>query len=185
VRNSLEFTGIRYISLDTLGISQMYLNQKKLDEIHTWFSPQDLSNFSALPVLDFGNGRLTLTDGHSRAYVAYKAGVKEIPVEYDRDDMIISETGQKLYRNDIIWCNRFNLKCIADLNDRIVPNEVYQRVWLDRCKAGYHLLIHASEADRARWEKQYPHLFIYGVDKLQHTLYFEDELGKTYTFSAK
>lgn len=37
---------------------------------------------------------VTLTDGHTRAYIAYKNGVSYLPVIYDNDDMITSKVGQ-------------------------------------------------------------------------------------------
>ena len=71
----MEFTGTKNYPLLELGLSQIYLNKRKIDAIETWFNPDDLSNFTPLTVHDYGNERYTLTDGHSRAYVAYKAGV--------------------------------------------------------------------------------------------------------------
>ncbi|MBO5167304.1 MAG: hypothetical protein J6B90_12000, partial [Lachnospiraceae bacterium] len=73
----MEFTGIKNYPLLDLGLSQIYLNKSKIESIEKWFNPDDLSNFTPLTVHNYGNGRYTLTDGHSRAYVAYKHGLKE------------------------------------------------------------------------------------------------------------
>ena len=76
------FSNIRYVSITELGLSQIYLNKQKLLTIEKWFDPNDLSNFKPLPVHDFGNKKLTLTDGHSRAFVANKHGVDKITKDY-------------------------------------------------------------------------------------------------------
>ena len=54
-----------------------------------------------LPVHDFGDSRLTLTDGHSRAFTAYQHKAK-VPIVYDTDDIVTCDEGQMLYKNDIV-----------------------------------------------------------------------------------
>ena len=66
-----SFQGIKWVSPTDLGISQLYLNKSKLSDIETWFDPNNMNLCQPLPVHDFGDDRLTLTDGHSRAFTAY------------------------------------------------------------------------------------------------------------------
>lgn len=80
--SDLDFSGIQQISVHLLGINQLYISEDKIKNVLAWFHKTDLSNFAPLPVYDFGNGRLTLIDGHTRAYVAYQSGISEIPVIY-------------------------------------------------------------------------------------------------------
>ena len=87
------FSGVRYFSVLELGVSQIYLNEQKMANIRKWLNTNDLTKFEPLPVCDFGNGRLTLTDGHSRAFGAYTMGIHKLPVVYDTDDMISSDIG--------------------------------------------------------------------------------------------
>ena len=60
-----------------LGLSQIYLNRRKIDAIRKWYCIRKTDEYEPLPVYDFGDGKLTLTDGHSRAFVAYKLGIKK------------------------------------------------------------------------------------------------------------
>ncbi len=176
-----EFSGVRWVDINSLGISQLYLNRKKLMEIEKWFSPNDMQKFQPLPVHDFDNGRLTLTDGHSRAFVVYKAGLTTIPVRYDFDDIVTSETGQILYKNDIVWCERFHLYSIRDLKSRIITDDQYQTLWIKRCEAAYHLLTRTTIEERARLAEQQKGLFLYGANEDLSILYFENgETGALY-----
>ena len=176
------FNDIKYISITELGLSQIYLNNQKLLNIEKWFNPSDLSNFQPLPVHDFGNERLTLTDGHSRAFVAYKHGVDKIPIVYDTDNIVTSETGQMLYKNDIIWCERFNIKNICDLESRIISNEDYQDLWIDRCNKAYNLLTQTTENQRSGFNLLHPDLLLYGSNENLDILFFENEKGDLFEF---
>jgi len=173
----MMFSGIRYMPILDLGLSQIYLNKRKLDTIQKWLNPADLSNFEPLPVHDFGNGRLTLTDGHSRAFSAYAMGIEKLPVVYDTDDIIISATGQMLYKNDIVWCERFNIHAVCDLKDRIVSDSVYQDVWVGRCDRAYDLLTQTTELQRKKWQALRPDLYLYGASEDLTLLFFEDKKG--------
>lgn len=53
-----------------------------------------------VPVHDFGNGKYTLTDGHSRVYVAYEHGLTHVPIAYDKDEImrshnLLSQTSER------------------------------------------------------------------------------------------
>ena len=176
------FSNIRYVSITELGLSQIYLNKQKLLTIEKWFDPNDLSNFKPLTIHDFGNKKLTLTDGHSRAFVANKHGVDKIPVLYDTDYIVTSETGQMLYKNDIIWCERFDIKNICDLESRIISNEEYQDLWVDRCNKAYNLLTQTTEKQRLDFNLLHPDLFLYGSSENLDILFFEDEKGDSFEF---
>lgn len=106
------------IDILSLGISQININQRKIQEIESWFDITHTDSYSPLPVKDIGNGRYTLTDGHSRAYVAFKKGLKHIWVSLDKDETVCNEIGQKIYRTAIWWCDRFSLHSINDLEQR-------------------------------------------------------------------
>ena len=176
------FRGVNYLPISDLGLSQIYLNEDKLKRIRQWFDPKDMSRFQPLPVHDFGNGRMTLTDGHSRAFVAYKAGLRELPVIYDTDEIVTSPMGQILYRNDVVWCERFQLHSICDLEQRIISNEEYQVRWIGRCDKAYHLLTQTDEQQQAKWQALRKDLYLYGASKDLKTLFFEDIHGASFAF---
>lgn len=80
------FQGVQWVAPTDLGISQLYLNQSKLRNVEKWFDPNNMNLCQPLPVHDFGDGGLTLTDGLSRAFIAYQHKTK-VPIVYDTDDM--------------------------------------------------------------------------------------------------
>lgn len=180
--NDSDFIGIRWADIADLRLSQIYLNAEKLKHVETWFNPSDLTNFQPLPVHDFGNGHLTLTDGHSRAFIAYKSGLSKIPIIYDYDELVTSKTAQMLYKNDIVWCERFNLKSISDLGDRIISDEKYRRLWIERCDRAYDLLTQTTAQQRKKWQQLHMGLFLYGASEDLKTLFFEDKNGKSFEF---
>lgn len=66
--------------------SQFFISEKKIAQIKKWFQPNDLSNFDPIPVKML-NDKLIFTDGHTRAFVAYSAGMTKIPVVWDLDEL--------------------------------------------------------------------------------------------------
>jgi len=54
-----------------------------------------MKNFEPIYVHDFmKNGNFHITDGHTRAFIAWKYGIKQIPYIYDESEIVASETGQ-------------------------------------------------------------------------------------------
>lgn len=155
-----------------LGISQMYLCGERVLGVEKWFDMARLGEY-VLPVFDFGNGRLTLTDGHSRAFVMLKNGVKSVSVKLDNDEMVTSELGQWLYKRDIEWCGVRGLFGIADLSGRIIPEKAFDVMWKRRCGRLYDLLTIADTSFAERAEGLFPQLTLYGAGK-DGELYFED-----------
>ena len=178
----MDFRGIRSLSIDTLGLSQLYISQKKYTSVMEWFDPQCLDRFQPVSVHDFGNGVYTLTDGHTRALAAYKSGVSAIPAVYDHDDIVTNDLGQQLYRTDIEWCGRFGLSHIKDLESRIVDQRTYEKLWIERCDRSYALMTKTTERERARFREPVPELFLYGASEDLSELYFENSAGDLFVF---
>ena len=171
------FQGVQWVAPTDLGISQLYLNKSKLENIKKWFDPNRMDLCQPLPVHDFGDNRLTLTDGHSRAFTAYQHKAK-VPIVYDTDDIVTCDEGQMLYKNDIVWCRRFNLRTVADLENRIVDDSEYQSLWIDRCEQAYNLLTQTNDYERVDIQRQYPDLFLYGANTDLTICFFENLNGK-------
>lgn len=89
--------------------------------------------------------------------------------------IVTCEEGQLLYKNDIVWRRRFNLRTVADLENRVVPSSEYQSLWIDRCEQAYNLMTQTSDNERAEIQRQYPDLFLYGANK-ELTIYFFESL---------
>ena len=173
-----------YISIAHLKPSQIYLSQKKIDGVLSWFEPS-LSNFEPISARDFlNNGNLHITDGHSRAYVAWQQGVRQIPFIYDEDELVTCALGQIQYEEDIIWCGRFDLHQISDLSSRILSGQDYEELWRGRCDKMYDLKVALLEkalcpnefnAKNERLAQQ--GLFVYGISEDLNVLYYENHLG--------
>ncbi|WP_295475801.1 hypothetical protein [uncultured Subdoligranulum sp.] len=172
------FRGVQWVVPTDLGISQLYLNGSKLKNIQKWFDPNNMNLCAPLPVHDFGDGRLTLTDGHSRAFLAYRHKTR-VPIIYDGDDIVTGDEGQLLYKNSIVWCRRLNLQTVADLENRIVDDSSYQSLWVDRCKLAYNLLTRTNDDERAGIQRRCPDWFLYGANEELTICYFEKPNGKT------
>lgn len=178
----MEFQGIKLIRIDLLGLSQIYLCSEKIASVTEWFHPKCMEHFQPLPVHDFGNNTYTLTDGHTRAYVAYKNGISVLPVYYDKDEIVTNQIGQMLYRADMEWCRRFQLSHIKQLEHRIVNKSRYQKLWMDRCDRSYNLLTKTSHRERVQLQNLAPDLFLYGASEDRATLFFENGAGELFLY---
>ncbi len=181
----MEFQGAKNYTLLDLGISQLYLNQEKIRAIENWFRSDDMSIFQPLAVHDYGNGRYTIVDGHSRAFVAYKKGIKTVPIIYDSSELVAGEVALRLYNADIEWCNRFRIEKISDLENRIIASEEYRKLWMERCDRSYDLLTQTTEGERRLIQENAPELYLYGAEEDLSEFYFEDSSGKLYVYRDK
>lgn len=178
----MEFKSVINYPIMELGVSQIFLNEDKIKAVEEWFDLGNMHIFEPLTVRDFGNGKYTLTYGHSRAYVAYKNGITVIPIVYDNDEIVAGEIGQKLYKTDIEWCNRFFIFNISHLAKRIINNDDYQRLWIERCDRSYNLLTQMTEEECQLIQSKKPNLFLYGASDDLSELYFENSEGESVVY---
>ncbi len=122
--NSGPFT----LSIDAVRPSQLYLNGLKLSLVTQWFDFAD-PNYDPLPVRRI-RGDWTLTDGHTRAFVAYLSGADELRVVRDDDDLPMD-----VYRECVRWCGAEEVTEIADLAGRVVTDDEFETRWVERCRA--------------------------------------------------
>ena len=178
---------VSMIALDDLRLSQIYLSQKKIDDVRAWFDPT-LRNFEPICARDFlSNGELHITDGHTRAFVAWQHGIRQIPYIYDEDKIVTCALGQIQYEEDIVWCDRFRLHHISDLADRILPEDAYETLWRGRCGKMYDLKLALYEGklrpdklDLKRERLLRKGLFLYGISEDLSILYFENSAGELF-----
>ena len=95
--------------------------------VREWFTPDDTENFDPIPVKRL-DGRVLMTDGHTRAVAAYLAGWDSVPVYWDEDDL-----DMHAYEIDVNWCKDEGIISPIDLSKRIVPYKDYERLWKKRC----------------------------------------------------
>jgi|GEM_PF-510085 len=188
----MMFSDVVWIAIEKIKLTQMYLSKKKIADVLTWFDTS-LNNFDPVPAHDFlRNGQLYLTDGHTRTFVAWQKGVKKIPVIYDRDDIVMCEMGQILYKHDIAWCARFGLNHISDLEGKILTEEDYERLWITRCNH-MHILEEATFKGHVDKDKLFTRkytleqqgIYVYGLSKDYQSLYCENITGALFCVNSE
>lgn len=107
--------------------SQLYLNGRKLALATEWFD-FDEPNYEPVPVVEM-DGDLVLTDGHTRAFLAWVAGTGELRVRQDTDDLDLAT-----YRQCVGWCEDEGITEIGDLAGRAVNADTFVEVWVRRCE---------------------------------------------------
>ena len=114
------------VNIKDLHPSQLYLSEKKLQEIQTLYQSVEKPSINPISVLAFGN-RLLITDGHHRAYQALLLGQDTISAEFDKDG------GDELYHLYAQACEERKIYSILDLKNRILPQDEYEARWYNWC----------------------------------------------------
>ena len=115
------------MKLKELQPSQFYISAKKLKDIECWFHPADLSNFEPIPV-KLLDGKPVMTDGHTRAVAAMRAGLDSVPLVWDVDEL-----DWDMYRACVKACQEQFILSPEDLLTRIISEEDYQEKWDKWC----------------------------------------------------
>jgi len=147
-----------------------------------------LQNFQPVCARDFlGSGNLHITDGHTRAFVAWWHGIRQIPYIYDACEIVTCALGQIQYEEDILWCERFGLRHVSDLAGRVLSEDAYESLWRGRCGKMYDLKvalhtgkIHPEELRLKQERLSQKGLFIYGISEDLRTLYIENNAGELF-----
>ena len=114
--------------LQTIQPTQLYINRAKLERLRESFDPEDVGNNDPLPIRKFGDS-LCFTDGHTRAFVYFEAGIEHIPVYYDEDEL-----DEDVYVQCLAWCKENGIQTIGDLKGRILSGDQYYTQWIERCE---------------------------------------------------
>ena len=135
------------VNVKDLHPSQLYLSEKKLQDIQMLYQSVEKPSINPISVLAFGD-RLLITDGHHRAYQALLAGRDTISAEFDRDG------GDDLYALYAQACEERKITSVLDLKHRILPQEEYEAKWYNWCDgfnqaATLLLKRQADETDKA------------------------------------
>lgn len=125
---------LNQIQIADIQPSQFYLSEEKIIRITSWFCPSDLSNFEPVPIKEL-NGRLIFTDGHTRAFVAHRAGLTKIPLVWDEDVL-----DDELYHLCVSACRSRGITRIADLKNRVLPKSEYLLRWNGWCDVLHEIL---------------------------------------------
>ena len=114
------------VKIADLHPTQLYLSEKKLQNIQLLYKSAEIINLDPISILAFGNG-LLITDGHHRAYQALLAGQDTISAEFDRDG------GDELYHLYAQACEKRKIYSVLDLKNHILPQDEYEAKWYNWC----------------------------------------------------
>lgn len=114
------------VNITDLHPTQLYLSEKKLQDIQMSCQSVELINVDPISVLAFGD-RLLITDGHHRAYQALLLGQDTISAEWDKDG------GDELYHLYMQACEERKIYSILDLKNHILPEDEYEAKWYNWC----------------------------------------------------
>ena len=114
------------VKIKDLHPTQLYLSEKKLQDIQMLYQSVERPNINPISVLAFGD-RLLITDGHHRAYQTLLAGRDTISAEFDRDG------GDELYALYALACEERKIYSVWDLKYHILPQDEYEAKWYNWC----------------------------------------------------
>lgn len=114
------------VKIKDLHPSQLYLSEKKLQDIQMLYHSVEKPNINPISVLAFGD-RLLITDGHHRAYQALLTGKDTISAEWDKDG------GDEIYHLYAKACEERKINSILDLKNRILAQDEYEAKWYNWC----------------------------------------------------
>ena len=114
------------VKIKDLHPTQLYLSEKKLQNIQMLYQSAEIINMDPISVLASGD-RLLITDGHHRAYQALLAGKNTISAEWDKDG------GDELYHLYAQACEERKIYSILDLKNRILTQDEYEAKWYNWC----------------------------------------------------
>jgi len=114
--------------LSVLQPSQLYINREKLKDLQSRIDFTQPENIPPIPI-KLLDGERVMTDGHTRAFAAYLAGLDLVPIFPDEDDL-----DWHAYRICVAWCQEKGVHQISDLQGRVIGSDAYEKLWLARCK---------------------------------------------------
>ena len=129
-------------TLRELQPSQFWISAKKLQNVEAWFDAGNLSGFPPIPVKLLDGGPV-MTDGHTRAVAALRAGLVTVPLVWDEDEL-----DWEMYRICVEACRDRQVFSPVDLMERIITESEYQEKWDGWCDA-----MHAAVEARRTAEK--------------------------------
>ena len=114
------------VKIKDLHPTQLYLSEKKLQDIQMLYHSVERQNINPISVLAFGD-RLLITDGHHRAYQALLTDQDTISAEFDKDG------GDELYHLYAQVCEERKIYSVLDFKNRIIPQDEYEAKWYNWC----------------------------------------------------
>lgn len=116
-----------YMKIAALQPSQLFISDEKLKRNQECLDNPDI-NYEAIPIINL-DGKIIMTDGHTRAYILSNLGVEIIKVLWDLDELDL-----EAYQECVRWCESENISSIQDLANRVISADDYQIQWIGKCQ---------------------------------------------------
>lgn len=119
------------ISIEKLIPNNFYLNEDKVKRVREAYAK---NNQEILPPVTVGiiGEEYSLIDGHSRAFVAFENGEKDILAEVYPIEEIPGSTQLYIYLHN--KAKKLNLTSIDKLKDRILDSKEHELLWVKYCQ---------------------------------------------------
>ena len=114
------------VNIRDLHPTQLYLSEKKLQDIQMLYQSVKLINVDPISILAFGNC-LLIIDGHHRAYQTLLMGQDTISAEWDKDG------GDEIYHLYAKACEERKIYSILDLKNHVLSQDEYEAKWYNWC----------------------------------------------------
>jgi len=114
------------MKLDEIQPSQLYISSDKLRNVRKDF-PSEQASIDPIPIKKLRD-QIIFVDGHTRAFAAFQRGFSTVPVYWEYEEL-----DWEAYEICVEWCKEEGIHTIADLKDRVVSHQQYERLWYERC----------------------------------------------------
>lgn len=111
------------MKIEDLTPSQLFISELKLTRNMQWLLATEQA-YEPIPVVKL-DGKVVITDGHTRAVILAQLGAREINVVWDEDTL-----DWDAYRICVDWCVSEGIKSPYDLINRTIPSELYDIQWI-------------------------------------------------------
>lgn len=116
------------VPIDEPQPSQLFIDAQRLRNGLEWFDFEN-PTYDPIPVLHIDD-EIVLSDGHTRAVLAYLGGANRLEIVPDPDQQ---ELNIPLYRECVGWCRQECVTQVADLTQRVVSRPTFLEQWVARC----------------------------------------------------
>lgn len=121
-------TDIFVMKLEEIQPCQLFIDSEKLARVLRDFDRLRPDSFAPVPVKNL-EGRIIITDGHTRALAAFLRGFLEVRVFWEVEDL-----DWEAYGICVEWCKSEGICTVADLKGRVVSSEEFEVLWVERCR---------------------------------------------------
>jgi len=130
------------MKLSEIQPTQLYISSEKLSETMKTFNPNKPESIEPIPIKKLGKQTI-FVDGHTRAFAAFLQNLSEVPVYWEDEELDWDE-----YKICAAWCKKEQIRTIADLKDRVIPQKDYEVFWYHRCEKTQQDLLKGKRAGK-------------------------------------